>query len=273
MAAFSDKGGSDAHAPVLSALGPWLEPLRRPAWRPVTDKGALGRSQIGGTPLLRPGEGWPPCPHCGEGRELFLQLDSRDVPAGAPWSGGGVLQVFYCTRCADELEGWSPFSPAHLVRLVPADELVPAPADLAGRGLPPAAITGWEAFEDLPQPVEHDELGLDLDYDFKKRSLAVRCPSIGVSIDGLDLDAKDDEGRELAEAISMAAAGDKLGGWPYWVQGSEYPRCPRCAKSMAFVFQLDSEENLDFMFGDSGVAHVTQCPEHPDVVAFGWACC
>jgi uncharacterized protein YwqG len=42
---------------------------------------------------------------------------------------------------------------------------------------------------------------------------------------------------------------------------------------MALVFQLDSEDNLDFMFGDSGVAHVTQCPQHPDIVALAWACC
>jgi hypothetical protein len=33
---------------------------------------------------------------------------------------------------------------------------------------------------------------------------------------------------------------------------------------MALVFQLGSEDNLHFMFGDSGVAHVTQCPQHPD---------
>jgi hypothetical protein len=26
------------------------------------------------------------------------------------------------------------------------------------------------------------------------------------------------------------------------------------------------------MFGDMGIGHITQCPEHLDVVAFGWAC-
>jgi uncharacterized protein YwqG len=90
---------------------------------------------------------------------------------------------------------------------------------------------------------------------------------------GLDLEAQDDDGRELAETISAAAAGDKLGGWPHWIQGVEYPSCPRCAARMALVFQLDSNDNLDFMFGDAGVAHVTQCPQHPDVVALAWACC
>jgi uncharacterized protein YwqG len=276
MGWFSKRGGSgggDAHAPVLRALGPWLQLRRRPAWRPVTKKGVPGRSQIGGTPLLRRPEGWPICARCREGRELFLQLDSSDLPAGAPWVGGGVLQVFYCTRCDADIDGWAPFSQAHVARVVPAGELMPPPADLVGRGLPPSAITGWEAFEDLPQPAEHEELGLEIDYDFQKKTVAVRCPSIGVAIDGLDIDAKDEEGRELAEAISVAAGGDKLGGWPHWIQGVEYPTCPRCATRMTAVFQLDSEDNLDFMFGDSGVAHVTQCPQHPDVVAFAWACC
>jgi hypothetical protein len=231
-----------------------------------------GRSQIGGLPLLRRAEGWPICARCGEGRELFLQLDSRDLPHGAPWLGSGVLQVFYCTRCAAEIEGWAPFSQAHVVRVVPSDDLVPSPPSTRGRTLPPATITGWEAFEDLPQPPEYDELGLDLDYDFRRNTFAVRCSSIGVNIDDLDLEAQDDDGRELAEAISVAAAGDKLGGWPHWSQGVEYPSCPHCAARMALVFQLDSKDNLAFMFGDVGVAHVTQCPHHPDVVALAWAC-
>jgi len=67
--------------------------------------------------------------------------------------------------------------------------------------------------------------------------------------------------------------GEGFGLPSYWIQGIEYPTCPRCSTRMALVFQLDSEDNLDFVFGDSGVAHVTQCPQHPDVVAFAWACC
>jgi hypothetical protein len=40
-----------------------------------------------------------------------------------------------------------------------------------------------------------------------------------------------DDGCELAEAISTAAAGEKLGGWQHWSQGVEYPSCPHCAAS------------------------------------------
>jgi uncharacterized protein YwqG len=272
MGWLSKKKGGGGHGAVLQALEPWRARQRRPAWRPVTREGTPGRSQIGGKPLLLRGEDWPTCARCGQSHALFLQLDSRDLPSGAPWVGGGVLQVFYCIRCDVDLDGWAPFSQAHVVRVLDAGDLVPSP-DLPLRGLTPAAITKWEAFEDQPDPAEQEDLGLDLQYDFQNKTVAVRCPSIGVSIEGLDSDAQDDEGRELAEAISTAAAGDKLGGWPHWIQGVEYPSCPRCQARMALVFQLDSEDNLAFMFGDSGVAHVTQCAQHPDVVALAWACC
>ena len=75
-----------------------------------------------------------------------------------------------------------------------------------------------------------------------------------------------------AEEIASSEPGDKLAGWPAWVQGVEYPNCPRCGRRMAHVFQVDSEDHVPFMFGDAGCGHITQCPEHKEVVAFGWAC-
>jgi hypothetical protein len=40
---------------------------------------------------------------------------------------------------------------------------------------------------------------------------------------------------------------------------------------MQLVFQHTGDA-LPFMFGDMGIGHITQCPEHKDVVAFGCAC-
>jgi uncharacterized protein YwqG len=65
---------------------------------------------------------------------------------------------------------------------------------------------------------------------------------------------------------------DKLLGWPYWVQSLEYPECPDCGKEMSLVFQIDSEDNLPYMFGDCGCGHITQCKDHPERLAFAWAC-
>lgn len=67
--------------------------------------------------------------------------------------------------------------------------------------------------------------------------------------------------------------GDKLWGWPNWVQDVSYPKCPRCAGRMEFIFQLDSNDNVPFMWGDMGRGHITQCPQHKDIVTFAWAGC
>src|SRR5262245_43947684 len=114
--------------------------------------------------MLRAGEPAPVCGKCGEPIDLFLQLDGRETPSKSPWTGPIVLQVFYCRACDD----WEPFSAAHLVRAVRADELAPAAAGAAAR-LPRRAIAGWEEFFDSPHPEEQGALGLHLDYDFKAR--------------------------------------------------------------------------------------------------------
>jgi hypothetical protein len=41
---------------------------------------------------------------------------------------------------------------------------------------------------------------------------------------------------------------------------------------MVYVFQVDAEDHIPFRFGDADSGHITQCREHKEVVAFGWAC-
>jgi hypothetical protein len=47
---------------------------------------------------------------------------------------------------------------------------------------------------------------------------------------------------------------------------------PQCATPMTLVFQLASEDNLPFIWGDDGTAHITQCPHHQEQLTFDWAC-
>ena len=133
--------------------------------------------------------------------------------------------------------------------------------------LPAKTIVDWTEFVDYPNPQEHEELGLQYTYDWDSHpfQLRVECPEVGLVVEGLEADG-------LAEKISSAAPGDKLAGWPHWIQGAEYPVCPQCSQRMGLVFQLDSNDHLPFMFGDMGTGHITQCPAHKDIVAFGWAC-
>lgn len=213
-----------------------LQPLaahRKTAWKPI----AKDVSQEGSAPKLKP----LTCPQCDGAMDLFLHLKSAHLPADLPpdfQRHKGVLQVWYCTECDD----WEPFSKSHILRLLPDDGQNGSQSFIGNQ-----VITGWEAVEDYPNPEEAADLGCELS------------------------EAAEEAFYEL-EDPSYPHNGDKLGGWPSWVQGVEYPACPECGETMELLFQLDSEDHLDHMFGDTGCAHVTRCKNHPHQLALGWAC-
>jgi hypothetical protein len=107
---------------------------------------------------------------------------------------------------------------------------------------------------------------LSYTYNHTVRTVRVECPELGLVFE-------DVPSANLAEDVADSELGDKLAGWPAWIQNVEYPSCPRCGRRMVHVFQVNSEDHIPFMFGDAGCGHITQCPEHKEVVAFGWACC
>lgn len=252
---------------VLAALAPWVAAHRRPAWHPLVAPGEPtgARSKFCGQPWLLPGEVPPLCEECDRPLQLLVQLDLGALPGElAGRYGEGVLQLFYCVDhdCSQD-DAWEAFSDvASLVRVVPAGDLGPAPG--LGAALPPSAILGWERFDDVPDPEDHEPTGLSATYDFTLRTVTLRCPEVGLDAT-LDLD---DLG---VEDIAQAAEGDKLAGWPSWVQARDYPDCPRCGETMQVVFQVASEDHVPFMFGDTGIGHVTQCPTHLRTVAFAWS--
>ena len=257
----ANQAGDEVVPAAVRAIPPGVDPLSllpegarshvRPAWLPDTDEGDIGRgSGFGGRPFLPDGVDHPACPRCGRPMPLLAQLALADLPAGGPQRGAGLLQAFYCpttdertfTSCNTELGGWAAFSACHVVRLV--DAAGPgAPSD-AGEPYPSRRVTGWREVTDWPGWEEQLELGVAI---------------------------PDDLGNAISEA-GFPRAGEKLGGWPAWVQSLEYPDCPRCGTRMAVLLQIDSEQLLPITFGDMGTGHVTQCPSHPDVLAFAWAC-
>ncbi len=256
---------------VIIALAPWLNKQRRPAWKPIVENGDASpiASKFCGTPWVGPDAPWPDCAICYQPLPLFLQLDLGSLPEELGQRFGlGLLQLFYCTR--DECQGnggWEPFAD-DLSRVRVVAPKGPAPLSSHSqqdRQFPAKKIVGWSRFTDLPNPCEHDELGLTYKYDFALGSLRLQCPELSFDVTYPMNDCP-------AEEIALSELGDKLAGWPAWVQGVEYPHCPRCNLRMIHVFQVDSEDNIPFMFGDVGCGHITQCPQHKDVVAFGWAC-
>ena len=78
-----------------------------------------------------------------------------------------------------------------------------------------------------------------------------------------------------AELVALAGprAGDKLLGWPAWEQGAEWVACPVCSARCEPLFQLDAwRGRLVGSFAADGRGHVSSCLEHPEQLAFGWAC-
>jgi uncharacterized protein YwqG len=257
---------------IVRKLEPWLARHRRPAWQPVVEDGdgPPTASKFCGTPWVGPDAVWPDCGHCQKPLTLFLQLDLGDLPEelGRRF-GTGLLQLFYCTR--DECQGyggWEPFADdLSRVRVVqPTSPGLEASVPRRAGRFPAKRIVGWKRFLDLPHLEEHGELGVKWVYDPEARTVRLVCEELGLVFDDIEEDP-------LAEQIGNSEPGDKLAGWPAWVQSVEYPDCPRCGRRMIHVFQVDSRDHVPFMFGDAGCGHVTQCPEHQEVVAFGWACC
>jgi len=255
-------------AEIARLFEPWRRAHARTAWKPVvtSDQSTATLSWFGGVPTEGLEREWPTCRECRAPMSFFVQLAFEEFPAESSFPfKDGVLQVFYCSTDDGSCETWAPFSGTHALRVVPSNpNLVSLPPEI--EALPRARVTGWSPFEDSPHPEEHESLGVAFSYDFKKNRVDVHCQDPVVDLTGLDIDLN------VAEAISSSEPGDKLGGWPYWVQGAEYPACPNCEEKMQLLLQIDSEDNLKYMFGDVGCAHITYCPKHLDILAFVWAC-
>ncbi len=231
-----------------------LERIKRKTWKPVTQEGdgEVTASKFSGAPCLLKNEKWPVCPNCRKPMQLFLQLNIAELPGefkAASQMSGGLLQMFYCVSkdppCEIDCKAYYPFSKSTLLRIINPDAEKSPSLRLADTSYFPAKIiTGWEEKDDYPGATELEMLGFSIS----------------------------EEEEDILESLEVPVQGDKLGGWPLWVQNVEYPFCPRCRDRMGLLLKIDSEDNLPYMFGDMGCGHITQCNEHKDVLAFGWAC-
>ncbi|WP_345220492.1 DUF1963 domain-containing protein [Hymenobacter koreensis] len=243
--------GKPGHVVSRADILAWREAARRPLWLPLTQAGQsdTNPNRFGGTPSLAAGETWPCCQTCGAVMPLFLQLDTGSLPTGAPLAkegSAGLLQLFGCRQksCLAFTQDGSA-----LARVLPVAPRYPTYSTVRTAVLAPNTITGWQAETQEPTSDEWDEANGQLPPDFTDDDDAVDYPWFR-------------NGRSR----------DKLGGWPDWVQFPEYSTCRVCERPHTLVFQLESEENLDFVFGDVGTAYLTYCAQHPDELTFSWQC-
>lgn len=231
----------------------------RRCWFPITEHGDgdVYCSKFSGIPYLKKDEVWPVCDVCNNQMQLFFQLNFDSLPEELKVQfGSGLLQFFCCTNFSNndacgkyDIEYQNnilipPYEKAKTkcVRII-RDTSYPVknvPFSKPKVEFEPKRIIGWESKEDTP---DFSELLL-LDKNYQKA------------------------GFENKNALF----GDKLLGWPAWIQGVRYPGCPICNRKMRHLFQIDSEDNLNYMWGDAGVGYISQCETHRDEVIFRWDC-
>ncbi|MBC7863746.1 MAG: DUF1963 domain-containing protein [Bacteroidia bacterium] len=229
-----------------------LEKYKRKAYIPKTKEVSSqfsAKSKFGGFPYLRTSTDWPVCPNCKKNMQLFLQLNLNDLPEK---KSNGLVQLFYCTtidpHCESDLDAFFPFSKSVECRKIDisADPIKTEPE--IDEVFQEKEIIGWIEKDDYPHSEEFELLGIDLEIEEEVYTL-MEERNIGLTIQD-----------------------DKLFGWPYWVQSNEYPNDRKTNKQMELLFQLESEDNLPYMFGDAGIGHLTQSPDNENELGFGWAC-
>lgn len=199
-------------------------------------------SKVGGLPYLPRGVAYPTTP---EGKPLFFlaQLNFADMPPLPPFPEAGIVQ-FYIDD--DDLYGMdldNGENQAHFrVCYFPAPLL--EEKDLQTDVQPPLE------YDLLPHHPEHsyplsferaEEVAPITDYRFWQHFGADFFLAFGDA----EWDLQDAVGRALR------SDGHKVGGYAYFTQDD--PRRP--SDPMLLLFQLDSDEQMDLMWGDMGVGH------------------
>lgn len=210
-----------------------LKKLSIPAIRPVLTpgEGEPKASRFGGRPFVPEGSQWPGS--TAGPLSFFVQIDLGEAPKKlSTLFGPGLLQVFHARSSHESLVRILPLDAPGFVADPPAETLSFAPKQ----------VTGWSrAKADFPVGASDVEQWKAL--DASERTLSV----------------------------DLNQGGDKLGGWPTWIQGPQYPKCRSCGAAMKqMVLQLDSHCTLPFAWGDGGVAYVFQCAEHSKEVTLSY---
>lgn len=289
--------GSLHSNPALELINNKISYLKRKAWFPITVRqdGDLTTSKFAGKPWLGADEIFPRCGDCNNLMRFFFQLNLEQVPNSLKSEfGEGLLQFFYCVDCDD----WQPFSQSHLVRIIqpsgePAEYELPYfidnwtddPMLKDSKGQFTARIiVNWEGTTDYPDWIDAESTGVTLSDEDVRVLLSTsnrkesELQDFSHLIDTARKYALRSQRSEIVHQIMeeenfLPPEKDKLAGYPHWVQDPEYPNCPICDRSMdRLIFQFASDDNITYIWGDSGTGYFLQCPEHKEQVAFLWQC-
>ncbi len=200
-------------------------------------------SKVGGQPYLPKGAVWPTAP---DGRELFFlaQLNFGDMPALAPFPAQGIVQFFIND---DDLYGmdFDDGENPDTFRVLYYPEVLQNESVLQAT---PAMLRDYEDLlphhpdESYPLKFElAEEVAAMTDYRFYEQFGTEFFQQFGEK----EWDVMDEFGK------AVRPQGHKIGGYAYFTQDD--PR--RADDPMLLLFQLDSDQLMDLMWGDMGVGH------------------
>ena len=202
----------------------------------------LWESKVGGQPYMPKSAQWPCAP---DGRELFFlaQLNLADMPKLEPFPQKGILQFFIYD---DDLYGmdFDDGENPDTFRVLYFPDVIKEEAQLR------KDYQVLRDFDELPHhPDECYPLAFSLaeevvpmsDYRFYQHFGADYFRQFGAA----EWSLQEDFGKKVR------SDGHKMGGYAYFTQDD--PR--RLDDPMLLLFQLDSDERMDLMWGDMGVGH------------------
>jgi uncharacterized protein YwqG len=178
------------------------------------------KSKFGGFPYLRNEKDWETCPTCNKQMEMFLQLNTNEIPE-IEFRKDCVIQIFYCREDFEslsrliEIEGESKKVKCDIINLLQEKQ-----------------ILEWQKSIDYPHHEEHWNLDKEIDIE----------------------DEVDWLMEERNEGLCIRK--DKLFGWPYWEQDERYPKDENTGENMELLFQFVSNDNLPYSFGDDGIIQI-----------------
>jgi uncharacterized protein YwqG len=200
------------------------------------------QSKVGGMPYLPKGTSWPVSP---DGQPLYFlaQINFSEAPALAPFPEKGILQ-FYIND--DDLYGMD-FDDGEVQDTFRVLYFPEVSQSIAGLQSGMAISEDYELLPHHPE-VSHpltfeaaEEIAPACDYRFAAQMGAGFFEQFG------------DKEWELLDTYNKIAQaqGHKFGGYAYFTQDD--PRSPE--DPMLLLLQIDSDEQMDLMWGDMGVGH------------------